>query len=142
MSRQIFINLPVKDLNASISFFKSLGFEFDPKFTDETAACMIISEDIHAMLLTHGKFKSFIDTRICDAHMSTEVLLCLSCESREEVDKMVRRAVAAGGSAHQEPKDHGLMAIHGFRDLDGHIWEVMHMAYEPTEEELANAAPN
>jgi len=127
MSRKIFVNLPVKNLEQSIEFFSKLGFSFNPQFTDETATCMIVSEDIFVMLLTHDKFKSFTPKAICDATKSTEVLVCLSCESREAVDDIVSKAVAAGGTTHNEPQDHGFMYGHGFQDLDGHIWEVMYM---------------
>lgn len=124
---KMFVNLPVKNLNRSIEFFTKLGFRFDPRFTDETATCMIVGEDSFVMLLTEAKFKTFTPKPICDATKSTEVLVALSSESRERVDEMVRKAVAAGGSTHNEPQDHGFMYGHGFQDLDGHIWEVMWM---------------
>lgn len=127
MARKIFVNLPVKDLNKSIEFFTKLGFKFNPQFTDETATCMIVSEDIFVMLLTEPKFREFTPKAICDATQSTEVLVCLSCESRTEVDELVRKAVAAGGMLYNEPQDHGFMYAHGFQDSDGHIWELMHM---------------
>ncbi len=127
MATKIFVNLPVKDLKASIEFFTKLGYTFNPQFTDETATCMIISEDIYAMLLTHEKFKVFTPKEICDATKSTEVLVCLSCESREQVDEMVQKAVAAGGTTYNKPQDHGFMYGHGYQDLDGHIWELMWM---------------
>ena len=127
MATKIFVNLPVKDLKASMAFFTALGYSFNAQFTDETAACMVISEDIYAMLLTHAKFKQFTSKAICDATTTTEVLVCLSSESRAAVDSLVAKAVAAGGSAHMEPKDYGMMYGHGFQDLDGHIWEVMWM---------------
>lgn len=127
MSTKIFVNLPVKNLNKSIGFFTSLGFSFNPQFTDETATCMIVSEDIFVMLLTNEKFKTFTPKPICDATKSTEVLVCLSCENRAKVDELVRKAVAAGGSTYNEPQDHGFMYAHGFQDLDGHIWELMYM---------------
>ena len=127
MATKIFVNLPVKNLDKSIEFFNKLGFTFNPQFTDETAACMVISEDIYAMLLTHAKFKEFTPNAICDATKSTEVLVCLSCESRPEVDDLVRKAVAAGGRTYAESKDYGFMYQHGFQDLDGHIWELIFM---------------
>ena len=127
MSTKIFVNLPVKDLNKSIEFFTKLGYTFNPQFTDETATCMTVSEDIYVMLLTHAKFKTFTPKTICDATQSTEVLVCLSCESRAHVDELVRKAVAAGGSIYNEPQDHGFMYGHGFQDLDGHIWELIYM---------------
>ena len=127
MARKMFVNLPVKDLKKSIGFFTKLGFTFNPQFSDETATCMIVSEDIFVMLLTHDKFKSFTPKAICDATKSTEVLVCLSCESRENVDDMARQAVDAGGTTYNQPQDHGFMYGHGFQDLDGHIWELIYM---------------
>lgn len=127
MATKIFVNLPVKDLNQSVEFFKKLGFNFNPEFTDDTATCMIVSQDIFVMLLTHDKFKSFTPKAICDATKSTEVLVCLSSESRVAVDDMVSKAVAAGGTTYKEPQDYGFMYGHGFQDLDGHIWELMYM---------------
>lgn len=127
MSTQIFVNLPVKDLQHSIDFFTQLGFQFNSQFTDETATCMIVSENIFVMLLTHEKFQTFTPNAICDATQSTEVLTCLSVERREKVDEMVRNAIAAGGKTYNEPQDHGFMYAHGFQDLDGHIWELVYM---------------
>lgn len=127
MATKIFVNLPVKNLDRSIDFFTKLGFTFNPQFTDETATCMIVSEDIFVMLLTHDKFQTFTPKEICDATKSTEVLLCLSTESRKEVDEMVEGAIAAGGTTYNEPQDHGFMYAHGFQDLDGHIWELIYM---------------
>lgn len=127
MVTKIFVNLPVKNLNQSVEFFTKLGFSFNAQFTDETATCMIVSEDIFVMLLTEAKFKTFTPKAICDAMKSTEVLVCLSSESREKVDDMVHKAVAAGGTTYNEPQDHGFMYGHGFQDLDGHIWEIMYM---------------
>jgi len=127
MATKIFVNLPVKNLKKSIEFFTKLGFTFNPQFTDETATCMIVSEDIFVMLLTEAKFKTFTPKEICDATKSTEVLVCLSSESREKVDDMVRKAVTAGGTTYSESKDYGFMYQHGFQDLDGHIWELLYM---------------
>jgi predicted lactoylglutathione lyase len=127
MATKIFVNLPVKDLKKSMKFFSSLGYSFNPQFTDETAACMIVSDDIYAMLLTHAKFKQFTPKAICDATKSTEVLIALSCESRQHVDDLVRKATAAGGSVYAERKDYGFMYQHGFQDPDGHIWELVYM---------------
>jgi predicted lactoylglutathione lyase len=127
MSRKIFVNLPVKNLKQSIDFFTKLGFSFNPQFTDETATCMIVSDDIFVMLLTHDKFKSFTPNTICDTTKSTEVLVCLSSESRTAVDEMVSNAIAAGGNTYNKPQDHGFMYAHGFQDLDGHIWEIVYM---------------
>lgn len=127
MSTQIFVNLPVADLKASIAFFTRLGFSFNPQFTDETATCMIVADTIFVMLLTHEKFASFTPKPISDARTATEVLIALSRDSREAVDAMVREAVAAGGSIYNDPQDHGFMYGHGFQDLDRHIWELFHM---------------
>ncbi len=127
MNTQIFVNLPVKHLQRSIEFFTKLGFQFNPQFTDETATCMIVSENIFVMLLTHEKFQTFTPKAICDATKSTEVLTCLSVKSQASVDEMVREAVAAGGTTYNEPQDHGFMYGHGFQDLDGHIWELVYM---------------
>ncbi len=131
MATQIFVNLPVKNLNRSVEFFTKLDFKFNPEFTDETATCMIVAEDIFVMLLTEAKFKTFTPKEICDATKSTEVLVCLSLESRERVDEMVRKAVAAGGTTYRESKDYGFMWQHGFQDLDGHIWELICMEPGP-----------
>ncbi|HSF74091.1 MAG TPA: VOC family protein [Microcoleus sp.] len=127
MATKIFVNLPVKNLDRSVEFFTKLGFSFNAQFTDETATCMVVSEDIFVMLLTEAKFKEFTPNPICDATKSTEVLVCLSSQSREEVDKMIRNAVAAGGTTYNEPQDYGFMYSHGFQNLDSHIWETMFM---------------
>lgn len=127
MATQIFVNLPVKDLQKSIAFFTRLGFEFNPQFTDETATCMIVSDQSFVMLLTEPKFKDFTPKPICDARKSTEVLVALSADSREQVDTMIGAALAAGGTTYAEPRDYGFMYQHGFQDLDGHIWEVFQM---------------
>jgi predicted lactoylglutathione lyase len=138
MGTKIFVNLPVKDLDKSIAFFTRLGFKFNPQFTDHTATCMIVSEDIFVMLLTEAKFKTFTPKAICDATKSAEVLAALAIESREKVDQMVRTAVAAGATTYAEPKDYGFMYQHGFQDLDGHIWEVFYM--DPSAIKQAGAA--
>ena len=127
MKRQIFVNLPVKNLEKSMAFFRQLGFSFNPQFTDETAACMVISEDIFAMLLTEEKFRSFTPIQICDSSKSTEVLLALSCPSKADLEETIGKAVAAGGTLYAEPKDYGFMLQHSFQDLDGHNWELVYM---------------
>lgn len=127
MSTKIFVNLPVKTLPKSMEFFTKLGFKFNSQFTDETAACMVVSDDIFVMLLTEAKFKIFTPKEICDATKSTEVLTALSCETREKVDELVGKAVAAGGATYSDPKDYGFMYQHGFQDPDGHIWELIYM---------------
>jgi uncharacterized protein len=127
MPDKIFVNLPVKDLDASMAFFQKLGFSFNPQFTDATAACMVISDSIFAMLLTHEKFATFTPKPVADAHKSTEVLLALSYESREKVAETMATALANGGTRYSETKDHGFMIQDGFADLDGHIWEIFYM---------------
>ena len=127
MARKIFVNLPIKDMKRSQAFFRALGFDFNPQFTNEQGACMVISEDIYAMLLVESFFQTFTKKPISDAKKSTEVLVCLSCESRAEVDELVRKALAAGGTAPNAPQDHGFMYGHGFEDLDGHVWELVWM---------------
>lgn len=130
MNKQIFVNLPVKDLPRSKDFFAALGYTFNPQFTNDQGACMVISENIYAMLLTEEFFKTFIDRPISSAHESAQVINCLSCESREEVDATVAKALAAGGTVPREPQDMGFMYGHGFADLDGHLWELAFM--DPT----------
>lgn len=127
MVKQIFVNLPVVDLKASIAFFTRLGFSFNPDFTDETGTCMIVGENIFAMLLARERFAGFAPHPPADARAATEVLLALPLDSREAVDAMVREAVAAGGNTYSAPLDHGFMYQHGFQDLDGHVWEVFQM---------------
>ncbi|HEV7574367.1 MAG TPA: VOC family protein [Thermoanaerobaculia bacterium] len=127
MTTQIFVNLPVKDLERSKAFFASLGFTFNPQFTNEQAACMVVSDDIYVMLLVEKFFKTFTQKAVADATKSTEVLVCLSCESRAKVDELVKKAVTGGGTSPRAPQDHGFMYGHGFEDLDGHIWELMYM---------------
>ena len=127
MSRQIFVNLPIKNMERSQAFFKALGFSFNPQFTNEQGACMVIAGDIYVMLLVESFFQTFTKKPVADATKSTEVMICLSCESRAEVDELVRKAIAAGGTAPNPAQDHGFMYGHGFTDLDGHVWEVMYM---------------
>ena len=127
MNKQIFINLPVKDLNKSIEFFTKLGYSFNAQFTSDDATCMIVSDAIFVMLLTETYFKTFIKKEIVDAKKSTEVLLAMSAESKEEVDLFVDKALKAGGIAPKEPQDLGFMYSRNFEDLDGHIWEIFWM---------------
>lgn len=127
MPQQIFVNLPVKDLNKSIEFFTKLGYTFNPQFTNEKATCMIISENIFVMLLVENFFQSFIKKGICNTSESIESIICLSADSREKVDEMVTKALAAGGTAPNEKQDHGFMYGHGFTDPDGHMWEYTWM---------------
>ena len=128
MSKMIFINLPVSDLPRAIAFYEALGAVKNEQFTDHTAACMVFSETIHAMLLTHDKFRQFTPKKIANAKESTEVLICISAESREAVDDMVGKARAAGAALDPTPlQDFGFMYGRSFEDPDGHIWEVMWM---------------
>ncbi|MEK7256523.1 MAG: VOC family protein [Bacteroidota bacterium] len=136
MATKIFVNLPVQDLNKSMDFFKQLGYSFNPQFSDETAACMVISEDIYAMLLTHPKFKLFTKKEISDATKTTEVLVALSFESKVAVDEIMEKALRAGGKEARETEDLGFMYGRAFDDLDGHTWEVFWMnpdAVQPQE---------
>ena len=134
MSKLIFVNLPVGDLAQSIAFYEALGAVKNEQFTDHTAACMVFSETIHAMLLTHDKFRQFTPKAIANARETTEVLICISAESRQAVDDMIARADAAGGTIDPGPKqDYGFMYGRSFEDPDGHIWEVMWMDAEAAE---------
>jgi len=127
MSTQIFVNLPVKDLSKSIAFFTKLGFSFNAQFTNDDATSMIVADNIFVMLLVEPFFKKFTQKEIADSKKTTEVILCLSAESREKVDEMVKLAIEAGGSAPTERQDHGWMYQHGFEDIDGHLWEIAYM---------------
>lgn len=127
MATKIFVNLPVKDLQKSIAFFTHLGFSFNPQFTDETATCMIIGENIFAMLMVDTRFQEFTKKAVADAHKTTQVILAIDAESREAVDDLVRKAVEAGGLLYAEVIDYGWMYYHSFADLDGHQWEVVYM---------------
>ena len=132
-NRSIFVNLPVKDLDRSVEFFTSLGFEFNPEFTNEVATCMIIDENIFAMLLSESFFSGFIPgRRIADTSDTTEVLVALFLNDREEVDEMIRNAVAAGGTRFREIEEFQGMYGGAFQDLDGHIWEIGHMGQAAT----------
>ncbi len=125
--RMIFVNLPVKDLDATRTFWAALGFSFNEQFSDHTAACLVIDENIFAMLITEGRFRDFINGDIADAHTSTEVLTCLSCESREEVDRLLATALDAGAKPWKPTTDTGGMYGGSFQDPDGHVWELMAM---------------
>lgn len=127
MSTKIFVNLPVKDLKRSVEFFTRLGFRFNPQFTDENATCMIVSDDIFVMLLVEKFFKTFIPNEIADASQSSEVIITLSADSRQQVNELVETALLSGGKPSSETQDQGWMYGRGFRDLDGHLWEIMYM---------------
>lgn len=122
-----FINFPVKDLKQTMDFFAQLGFTFNPQFTDDNAACMIINDNTFAMLLVESHFKNFTDKEIIDATKSVEVLIALQADSKEEVDEVVNKAIAAGGSPASDPKDYGFMYQWSFQDLNGHVWELNYM---------------
>lgn len=127
MVTKVFINLPVKNLDRSMTFFKDLGFSFNPQFTDENAACMVVSENIFVMLLTEAYFQTFTKKPISNAKESTEVLVALDANSRDEVQEIVAKAQKLGATIYSEPQDHGWMYQHSFADLDGHQWEFAYM---------------
>ena len=127
MAKMIFVNLPVADVAKSTAFYEAIGATKNPMFSDETASCMVFSDTIFAMLLSHAKFRDFTPRPIADARAATEVLVCLSEESRAGVDRMVDDALAAGGGEPRPAQDHGFMYGRAFDDLDGHIWEIMWM---------------
>ena len=126
MSTKIFVNLPVKDLSKSMAFFKTLGWTFNPQFTDETAASLVISDTIYAMLLTHKKFAEFTNRKIADA-ATVEVLIALAVDSKAEVDRIADAASKAGATEAKPPQDYGFMQLRSFLDLDGHQWEILYM---------------
>jgi len=130
MSKMIFVNLPVADLPAAQAFYEAIGATNNPMFTDETAACMVFTDVIHVMLLTHDKFAQFTPKKIADAKATSEVLICISADSREEVDDITEKALAAGGREPREKQDYGFMYGRSFEDPDGHIWEPMWMDME------------
>lgn len=127
MFKQIFVNLPIKDMARSRAFFEAMGLGFDPRFTNDQGACLMLGNGFGAMLLVEPFFQGFTPKAICNAHEQTEVLLALAVDSREAVNDVVNKAVAAGAATPVEPKDHGFMYQHGFTDLDGHQWEVFWM---------------
>jgi len=127
MSRTIFVNLPVKDLDRSMAFFKAVGFTFNPQFTGPDGACMIVSDDIFAMLLPHARFREFAKREVADTGKSAEILIALGVDSKAEVNAIFDKAVEAGGKEQRPAEDHGFMVLRSFEDLDGHIWEIMWM---------------
>ena len=139
-TRQIFVNLPVEDLDSTVEFFTQLGFEFDPRFTDENATCMIIGDDSFVMLLDQPFFEGFIPDREIAGDGQTEVLVAISCGSRSAVDEMIEQAEAAGGHEYREAQDHGWMYARAFTDIDGHVWEAMHADESQLPEEMAGGA--
>lgn len=131
MATQIFVNLPVRDLDRSVEFFTRLGYTFNPTFTDSNATCMIVGENSFVMLLVEPFFQTFTSKTLCDARKSTEVIVCLSADSRAEVDDLAAKAVAAGASTPREAQDYGFMYQRSYEDLDGHLWEIVHMSGDP-----------
>jgi predicted lactoylglutathione lyase len=127
MSRMIFLNLPVKDLDATRSFFGELGFEFNSEFSDDTGACMVIDENIFVMQLLEDRFRDFINDEIADASATTEAITSLTADSRQEVDELADKAIAAGGKPWKPTMEEGPMYIRSFQDLDGHVWELAYM---------------
>lgn len=127
MPTKIFVNLPVKNLDKSKTFFEKLGFNFNKQFTDENAACLVISNDIYAMLITKKFFKRFTKKTIANATKTTEVLIALSTDNRAKVDELADKAIASGGKSHREPEEQGWMYSRSFEDPDGHIWELLYI---------------
>jgi uncharacterized protein len=132
MNKQIFLNLPVADLPKSTAFYQALGYALNPQFSGDTAACVVINKTTFVMLGTHAKFREFTPKAVCDTTQAVEVLINLSCESRQEVDDLVAKAVAAGGSTYDKAEDFGFMYTHSFVDPDGHGWGLFHMTAPPT----------
>ena len=127
MHQQIFVNLPIENMARSQAFFRALGYEFNPEFTNDQGACLVVGDNLFVMLLVKDFYQSFTAKAIADARATSEVLVCLSCGSREEVDTLVAKAVAAGATTPRPVQDLGFMYSHGFDDLDGHTWEFVHM---------------
>ena len=127
MITNIFVNLPVKDLNKTVEFFTKLGFTFNPQFTDENATCMIVGKDIFVMLLVEKFFKTFTKKEISDTTKNTEAIVALSAQSREEVDQMMEKVVNAGGKEARDPQDYGWMYARSFEDINGHLWDIFYM---------------
>ena len=128
MHQQIFVNLPIENMARSQAFFRALGYEFNAEFTNDQGACLVVGDNLFVMLLVKDFYQSFTAKAIADARATSEVLVCLSCQSREEVDTLVAKAVAAGATTPRPAQDLGFMYSHGFDDLDGHTWEFVHMA--------------
>ena len=127
MHQQIFVNLPIENMARSQTFFKALGYAFNPKFTNDQGACLVVGDNLFVMLLAKDFYATFTTKTIADARTTSEVLVCFSCDSREEVDTLVAKAVAAGATTPRPVQDLGFMYSHGFDDLDGHTWEFVHM---------------
>lgn len=133
MAKEVFINLPVADLAKSMNFFEALGFARNPQFSGDDGGCIIVSESVSVMLCPHAKFRQFTPKAICDTSKAVEVLLNLRCDSREEIESLVGKAIAAGGSTYDKLEDFGFMVTHSFIDLDGHGWGLFHIVAAPSE---------
>ena len=131
MHKQIFVNLAIADMARSRAFFSALGYTFNPDFSNEKGAALVLGENLYAMLLVRDFFATFVDKALADAKVCTEVLICLSCDSKAQIDTLVAKAVAAGATTPRPAQDHGFMYQHSFEDLDGHIWELVYMSGVP-----------
>jgi predicted lactoylglutathione lyase len=140
MAKLIFVNLPVSDLKRATAFYEAIGAEKNPAFSDDTGSCMVLSDTIHVMLLTHDKFSQFTSKAIADAHLASEVLICTSEDSRAGVDSVTEKALAAGGKEPRPAQDYGFMYSRSFEDPDGHIWEPMWMDMEAAKTAMARPA--
>ncbi len=127
MHKQIFVNLPIKNVERTRAFFTALGYRFNPQFSDDNALCLILGDNLFAMLLQEAYFQTFTNKKVADGTQTAEVLIALSCDSRQHVDDLIAKAVAAGGHTPHAPKDYGFMYYHEFQDLDGHVWELTYM---------------
>ena len=128
MTRNMFLNLSVKNVTASTKFYTALGFSIDARFSDDEVACLVINDTTRVMLLSEDRFKTFTPKEVCDAATSTEALICVTCSSKDEVDTIVKNAIKMGGCTYASPQDHGFMYGHGFQDLDGHLWEIIFLS--------------
>jgi hypothetical protein len=140
MAKLIFVNLPVSDLKRATAFYEAIGAEKNPMFSDDTGSCMVLSDTIHVMLLTHDKFSQFTSKAIADAHRTSEVLICTSEDSRGGVDAITEKALAAGGKEPRPAQDYGFMYSRSFEDPDGHVWEPMWMDMEAAKTAMAQPA--
>jgi uncharacterized protein len=131
MHQQIFVNLPVRDLTRSRHFFESLGYGFNPQFTNDQGGCLVLGENLFVMLLVEPFFQTFTSKKVADATATTEVIVCVSCESRAQVEALVAKAIALGATRPRPPQDHGFMYQDAYTDLDGHIWELVYMSAAP-----------
>jgi hypothetical protein len=131
MHKQIFVNLPVRDLKRSRQFFESLGYAFNPQFSNDQGACLVLGETLFAMLLSEPFFQTFTSKTVADARSTTEVIVCLSCDTRAQVEALAAKAIEAGATRPRPAQDHGFMYQDAYTDLDGHIWELVYMSAMP-----------